>query len=53
MGVTATGAIHRSWGDLKAELVGDAHTLLDTAEQGKDAAKKAYQEARDYAEGLP
>ena len=45
VGGTATAAIHRSWGDLKAKLGGGDHTLLETAEQGEDVAKKAYQEA--------
>ncbi len=45
VGGTAVAAIHRSWGDLKAKLGGGDHTLLETAEQGEDAAKKAYQEA--------
>jgi uncharacterized protein (TIGR02284 family) len=42
---TAAGAIYRSWGDLNANLGGGDHTLLETAEQGEDAAKKAYKEA--------
>ncbi len=45
VGGTATAALHRSWGDLKAKLGGGDHTLLETAEQGEDAAKKAYKEA--------
>jgi uncharacterized protein (TIGR02284 family) len=43
-GGTASGAIHRTWGELKAKMGGSDHTLLDTAEQGEDAAKKAYEE---------
>lgn len=42
---TAAGAVHRTWGDIKARLGGGDKTLLDTAEQGEDTAKKAYQEA--------
>ena len=42
---TAAGALHRTWGDLKAKLGGGDHTLLETAEQGEDAAKKAYEDA--------
>src|SRR5580692_4289511 len=42
---TTTGAIHRVWADLKAKLGGGDHTLLDTAEQGEDVAKKAYEDA--------
>ena len=34
-----------TWGDLKAHLGGGDHTLLETAEQGEDAAKKAYKDA--------
>jgi|SRR5450756_1891206 len=45
VGGTATGAVHRTWGDLKAHLGGGDHTLLETAEQGEDAVKKAYKEA--------
>lgn len=45
VGGTASGTVHRVWGDLKAHLGGGDHTLLETAEQGEDAAKKAYQEA--------
>ena len=45
VGGTAAGAVHRTWGDIKAHLGGGDHTLLETAEQGEDAAKKAYKEA--------
>ena len=44
-GGTTAGSVHRVWGDVKAHLGGGDHTLLETAEQGEDAAKKAYQEA--------
>ena len=44
-GNTIPGSIHRVWGDVKAHLGGGDHTLLETAEQGEDAAKKAYQTA--------
>ena len=44
---TAAGAVHRVWGDIKARLGGGDHTLLETAEQGEDVAKKAYQDALD------
>jgi len=50
-GGTAVGAFHRVWGDLKAKLGGGDHTLLDTAEQGEDVAKKAY--AKVLTEKLP
>jgi uncharacterized protein (TIGR02284 family) len=42
---TIAGAIHRTFGDLKAHLGASDHSLLETAEQGEDAAKKAYKEA--------
>jgi len=42
---TAAGAMHRAWGDLKGKMGGGDHTLLETAEQGEDAAKKAYEDA--------
>ncbi len=45
VGGTAAGTVHRVWGDLKANLGGGDHTLLATAEQGEDVAKKAYKEA--------
>lgn len=52
IGGTAAGAVHRVWGGLKASLGGSDHTLLETAEQGEDAAKKAYKEAVE-AQDLP
>jgi uncharacterized protein (TIGR02284 family) len=45
VGGTVAGSAHRVWGDLKANLGAGDHTLLATAEQGEDAAKKAYEEA--------
>lgn len=44
-GGTAAGAVHRFWGDMKGKMGGGDHTLLETAEQGEDAAKKAYEDA--------
>jgi uncharacterized protein (TIGR02284 family) len=44
-GGTASGAVHRFWGDLKGKMGGGDHTLLETAEQGEDVVKKAYQDA--------
>ncbi|HEY0786120.1 MAG TPA: PA2169 family four-helix-bundle protein [Acidobacteriaceae bacterium] len=44
---TVSGALHRVWGDIKAHLGASDHSLLETAEQGEDVAKKAYQEALD------
>jgi uncharacterized protein (TIGR02284 family) len=50
---TAAGALHRVWGDLKAKLGGGDHTLLETAEQGEDEAKKAYADALKHDLPLP
>jgi uncharacterized protein (TIGR02284 family) len=44
-GGTAAGTLHRVWGEVKAHLGGEDHTLLATAEQGEDAAKAAYAKA--------
>jgi uncharacterized protein (TIGR02284 family) len=48
-----SGTIHRIWGDIKAHLGGDDHTLLETAEQGEDAAKKAYKDALEKELPVP
>ena len=45
---SAAGALHRTWGELKAKLGGGDHTLLETAEQGEDEAKKAYKDALEH-----
>ena len=50
---TIGGTVHRAWGDIKAHLGGGDHTLLETAEAGEDAAKKAYQEALEKVLPLP
>jgi uncharacterized protein (TIGR02284 family) len=50
---TTAGAIYRAWGDLKAKLGGGDHTLLETAEQGEDEAKKAYADALNQDLPLP
>ncbi len=42
---TAAGAFHRFWGEFKGKMGGGDHTLLETAEQGEDAAKEAYRKA--------
>jgi uncharacterized protein (TIGR02284 family) len=42
---TSGGTIRRLWGDVKVKLGGGDHTLLETAEQGEDATKEAYQKA--------
>lgn len=48
-----SGALHRTWGDLKAKLGGGDHTLLESAEQGEDVAKKAYADALKHDLPLP
>ncbi|CAN5563503.1 PA2169 family four-helix-bundle protein [soil metagenome] len=50
---TTAGTIHRVWGDLKAKFGADDHGLLETAEQGEDVAKKAYEEALKQELPLP
>jgi uncharacterized protein (TIGR02284 family) len=50
---TVSGAIHRTWGDIKAHLGGGDHTLLETAEAGEDEAKKAYRKALERELPLP
>ncbi len=50
---TAVAAVHRVWGDLKAKLGGGDHTLLETAEQGEDQAKKAYKDALEQDLPMP
>jgi uncharacterized protein (TIGR02284 family) len=49
-GGTASGTLHRAWGELKSKLGAGDHALLDTAEQGEDAAKKAYEVALNKAD---
>jgi uncharacterized protein (TIGR02284 family) len=50
---STAGALHRAWGDLKAKLGGGDHTLLESAEQGEDEAKKAYKDALEQELPLP
>jgi uncharacterized protein (TIGR02284 family) len=50
---TVAGTLHRVWGDLKAKVVKGDHELLVTAEQGEDAAKKAYADALEQPLPLP
>lgn len=50
---TATGVLHRIWGDLKAKLGGGDYALLETAESCEDEAKKAYANALDQDLPLP
>lgn len=49
-GGTTSGAVHRFWGDLKGKMGAGDHALLETAEQGEDVAKKAYQNALQKSE---
>ena len=50
---TVSGALQRVWAGLKAKLGGGDHTLLETAEQGEDEAKKTYNEALNKELPLP
>jgi uncharacterized protein (TIGR02284 family) len=50
---TAIGTLQRVWGDVKAKLGGGDHTLLESAEQGEDEAKKAYADALEQDLPLP
>lgn len=50
---TVGGAVQRTWVDIKAHLGGGDHTLLETAEAGEDAAKKAYEQALENRLPLP
>ncbi len=52
-GGTVAGAVHRTWGDLKAKLGGGDHSLLVTAEQGEDEAKRVYSKALEKDLPLP
>jgi len=46
-----TGALHRAWIDVKQTLGGGDHAVLESVEQGEDAAKESYQKALQG--GLP
>jgi uncharacterized protein (TIGR02284 family) len=50
---TVTGALYRAWAGLKAKLGGGDHTLLETAEEGEDEAKAAYEDALNRDLPLP
>jgi len=52
-GGSASGALHRTWAELKSKLGGGDHALLESAEQGEDEAKKKYKEALDQELPLP
>lgn len=48
-----SGTVLRTWGALKNSLGGGDHTLLETAEQGEDEAKGAYEDAMNRELPLP
>jgi uncharacterized protein (TIGR02284 family) len=50
---SASGALHRTWADLKAKLGGGDHTLLNSAEAGEDDAKATYKDALEQELPLP
>jgi uncharacterized protein (TIGR02284 family) len=50
---TVAGTLHRVWGDIKLKVISGDHEVLATAEQGEDAAKKAYADALEQPLPLP
>jgi uncharacterized protein (TIGR02284 family) len=50
---TVSGAILRTWGDVKSMLGASDHSLLETAEQAEDAAVEAYAQALKAELPLP
>lgn len=50
---TTSASLHRAWEELKAKLGAGDHELLASAEQGEDAAKKAYNDALQHDLPLP
>ncbi len=51
---TTAGTLHRTWGDIKDKIFGSSdHSLLATAEQGEDTAKKTYADALNQEIPLP
>lgn len=50
---TAAGVVVRAWTEVNAKLGGGDHTLLETAEQGEDEVKDAYQDALNQELPLP
>jgi uncharacterized protein (TIGR02284 family) len=48
---SVTGALHRTWTDIKAAVTGDDKAILAECERGEDAAKAAYEKA--LQEDLP
>lgn len=52
-GGSFSGTLRRTWGDLKAAMGASDHSLLETAEEAEDAAKKAYADALENELPLP
>ena len=50
---TMAGAVYRAWAGLKAKLGGGDRTLLETAEEGEDEAKRVYEDALEQELPLP
>ncbi len=42
---STAAVLHRAWFEIKDDLGGGDHTLLESVEQGEDSAKDRYQEA--------
>ena len=42
---SSTGVLHRAWFELKDDLGGGDHSLLESVEQGEDRAKETYASA--------
>ena len=42
---SSTAVVHRAWFELKSDLGGGDHTLLESVEQGEDSAKHTYESA--------
>jgi uncharacterized protein (TIGR02284 family) len=50
---TVVGALNRAWAGLKAKLGGGDHTLLETAEEGEDEARRVYEDTLEQELPLP
>src|SRR5262249_45303634 len=50
---TVTGTLRRVWGDVRAKLGGDDHSLLAIAEENEDAAKRVYEDVLKQTLSLP
>jgi len=48
-----SGTVLRTWGELKNKFGGGDHALLETAEQGEDEVKEAYEDAVNRELPLP